>query len=119
MTTTEEYQDSKAYLYFPGFKEPAIILTVTKEVIASFGKGGMTDAGTFIPGDSISYTFGDYKLEFKYWNEKERLEEEERQAYMNERGYELERKREELESQLIEEESEDFQRWKEERQQKK
>jgi hypothetical protein len=116
--TQEEYQDSKAYLYFPGFKEPAIILTVTKEFIASFGKNGMTDAGTFIPGDAISYTFGDYKLEFKYWNEKERLEEEERQAYMNERGHKLEQKREEMESQLIEEESEDFKCWKEERKKK-
>jgi len=114
----KEYTDSKAYLHFPGFKEPAIVLTVTKEFIASFGKGNMSDAGFFIPGDAISYTFGDYKLEFKYWNEKERLEEQERQDYMNERGYKLEQKREELESQLIEEESEDFKRWKEEKQKK-
>jgi hypothetical protein len=113
--TQEEYQDSKAYLYFPGFKEPAIILTVTKEFIASFGKNNLPNAGTFVLGDAIRYTFGDYILEFNYWNEKERLEEEERQAYMNERGYKLEQKREELESQLIQEESDDFKRWKEER----
>ena len=117
--TTEEYQDSKAFLYFPGFKEPAITLTVTKEFIASFGKGNMSDAGTFIPGDSISYTFGDYKLELKYWNEKERLEEEERQAYMNERGYKFETEREALETELMQKKSEDFQRWKEERKQNK
>jgi hypothetical protein len=117
--TQEEHQDSKAYLHFPGFKEPAIILTVTKEFIASFGKGNMSDAGAFIPGDAISYTFGDYKLEFKYWNEKERLEQEERQAYHNERGYKFDNKLEKLESQLMDEEAEDFKRWKEERQQQK
>jgi hypothetical protein len=116
--TQEEYQDSKAYLHFPGIKYPAMILTVTKEFIASFGKGNMSDAGMFIPGDSILYTFGDYKLEFKYWNEKERKEQEERQAYMNERGYKFETRREEQETQLMQEEQEDFQRWKEERQKK-
>ncbi len=115
--TQEEYQDNIAEIHYPFIKEP-IKLIIPKEIIASIGKGNMKSAGALVMGDALQCTIGDYMLELTTWNEKERKEQEERQAYMNERGYALQRKYEELEEQQILEEAADFRRWKEERQKK-
>jgi hypothetical protein len=110
----QQQEDSIVEYSVAGFSRPPVRVIISGEFLDRHNTTGKhtQQPGFLVIGDEVDYTIGPYKIEVRFWDKAAEYREREYDLYMAERG-------EKFKAEQYEERHTDFERWKEERQQKK